>query len=549
MRAFDFLIMPPQFSIFKKETNKTQFGGVLFLIYLIVMFFISLAYILDYAVNDKYEIEFSLVNSFFSKKNPIDISNGRFDSGVNPEINFIFYVGINYALNEYGIPYQNISIEEIEKNLFLENNGNFYKGKFCNNFDCMTGLGDRSFFIFNITKKIFEFDKSNSVNVIYKCNDDKCSNFLYYTFLDVTITTENKEIIHNASNPIKKTECIPLKSDAANETICNYYINADFHDNETLNLKFKLTSILYKEKKGLSRLFDYITGKEKKYTAAFFEEETKNVVYHPCSFYYEKDKNLNKENDNVKNYYYKEEEEGISYKNKYYTLTTVFTTPMDKYEKYLRSEIGFLSVLANIGALFSTLKVVFTVVYHFYSKKFDNYEIVEKILKKELQKGNVNKNLIQLSNTNKKIDFKMELNEINPKEKESNIDNIKMPLINDNTRKEKEMDVKEVINSEEKISEGQNEEKDLINEEVRILPKISFFGFYLNYIYFKICKRRRNQEILNLCEKIIFKYISIDSVLYNLMRLENLFKDYKWNNPELNNLKNNEIIKELLDIL
>ena len=99
---------------------------------------------------------------------------------------------------------------------------------------------------------------------------------------------------------------------------------------------------------------------------------------------------------------------------------------------------------------------------------------------------------------------------------------------------EKENDVNEVINSEEKISEEQNEEKDLINEEVRILPKISFFGFYLNYIYFKICKRRKNQEILNLCEKIIFKYISIDSVLYNLMRLENLFKDYKWNNPEFN---------------
>ena len=87
----------------------------------------------------------------------------------------------------------------------------------------MAGPGDRSFFIFNITKKIFESEKSNSVNVIYKCNDDKCSNFLYYTFLDVTITTENKEIIHNASNPIKKTECTPLKSDAANETICKSY--------------------------------------------------------------------------------------------------------------------------------------------------------------------------------------------------------------------------------------------------------------------------------------------------------------------------------------
>ena len=99
MYAIDFFNMPPQYSIFQKETNKTQFGGVLFLIYLIVMFFISLAYILDYAVNDKYEIEFSIVNSFFSKINPEDIEFGKFDSGVNPELNFIFYIGINYELD------------------------------------------------------------------------------------------------------------------------------------------------------------------------------------------------------------------------------------------------------------------------------------------------------------------------------------------------------------------------------------------------------------------------------------------------------------------
>jgi hypothetical protein len=68
MNAIDFFNLPPQYSIFQKETNKTQFGGVLFLIYLIVMLFISLAYILDYAVNEKYEIEYSIVNSFFSKK-------------------------------------------------------------------------------------------------------------------------------------------------------------------------------------------------------------------------------------------------------------------------------------------------------------------------------------------------------------------------------------------------------------------------------------------------------------------------------------------------
>jgi len=40
---------------------------------------------------------------------------------------------------------------------------------------------------------------------------------------------------------------------------------------------------------------------------------------------------------------------------------------MDEYDKYIRSEIGFLTVLANIGALFSTFKIVFAVFYQFYS--------------------------------------------------------------------------------------------------------------------------------------------------------------------------------------
>ena len=523
------------------------------------MFFISLAYILDYAVNDKFEIEFSVVNSFFSKINPDVIEQGKFDSGVNPEINFIFYVGINYVLDPFGIPYQNISLEEIEKNLFLEIQGKFYKGKFCSNLDCMTGPGDKSFFIFNITKKIVEFGQSNLVQVIYKCNDDDCSNFLYNTFMGVTITTENYEIIHNASNPIKKTECTPLLSDGTNETYCNYIISEYFQDNKTLNLDFKLTSILYEEKKGISRLFDYISGKEKKYTTAFFEEETKRTEYYDKEFYYLRDKYLSEVN-NIKNYYYEEEEGEYEYeynenedpdfyKEKYYLISNIETKPMDKYEKYSRSEIGFLSVLANIGALFSTLQVVFAVVYKFYSKKFDNYEVVEKILKTELQKSKMNKNLIKLSDKNKDIDLQMELSELNPKEKESNMDTMTMPLIKDSTGKEKEIDAKEVNNSEEKISEEQKEEKALIKEEDRILPKISFFEFYFNHIYFKICKRRKNQEIMNICDKIIFKYISIDYVLYNLIRLENLFKDYKWNNPQLNSLKNNEIIKELLDIL
>ena len=78
--------------------------------------------------------------------------------------------------------------------------------------------------------------------------------------MEILIKTENFEIIHNASEPIKKSECFP---DASNETSCNYFIRDNFHDNEILYLTFKLSSILFEEKKGISRLFDYITSQEK----------------------------------------------------------------------------------------------------------------------------------------------------------------------------------------------------------------------------------------------------------------------------------------------
>ena len=363
--------------------------------------------------------------------------------------------------------------------------------------------------------------------------------------MEILIKTENFEIIHNASEPIKKSECFP---DASNETSCNYFIRDNFHDNETLYLTFKLSSILYEEKKGISRLFDYISGQEKKYRASQIEEDTKSIEYVSYPYYYENDLNF----DNNEDEYENEEEEPCYDGKLYHYLANVETRPMDEYDKYIRSEIGFLTVLANIGALFSTFKVVIAVFYQFYSKRYDNYEIIEKILRTELRKDKINKNIIKINDKN--INTQMELSDFNQQEKENIKDNMTMPLIKSISDKENESDFKEVINSEEeKISEdkidSKDEENPVVNEEERILPKLSFFEFYFNYIYFKICKRRKNQEIINICDKIIFKYISIDNVLYNLIRLENLFKDYKWNNPRLNSLKNNEIIKELLEIL
>jgi len=60
LNFLDFISTSPNFFIFQNETNKTNFGGVLFLIYIIIMFFISLGYILDYCINPKYLIETSV---------------------------------------------------------------------------------------------------------------------------------------------------------------------------------------------------------------------------------------------------------------------------------------------------------------------------------------------------------------------------------------------------------------------------------------------------------------------------------------------------------
>ena len=127
MNAIDFFKLPPQYSIFLKVKNKTQFGGVLFLIYLIIMFFISLAYILDYALNEKFEIEYYMVNTFYSKKSVAEIQLGNIDSNINPETDFKIYIGINYELNPYETPDQNVILKEIEENLLMEFDKKFYK--------------------------------------------------------------------------------------------------------------------------------------------------------------------------------------------------------------------------------------------------------------------------------------------------------------------------------------------------------------------------------------------------------------------------------------
>ena len=85
MNCLDFLSESPKLFIFQKEANKTNLGGVLFLLYIIIMILISLFYIVKYINNDKYIFEGLSINNATDINSYAAINN---DIELNP---FLIY--------------------------------------------------------------------------------------------------------------------------------------------------------------------------------------------------------------------------------------------------------------------------------------------------------------------------------------------------------------------------------------------------------------------------------------------------------------------------
>ena len=81
------------------------------------------------------------------------------------------------------------------------------------------------------------------------------------------------------------------------------------------------------------------------------------------------------------------------------------------------------------------------------------------------------------------------------------------------------------------LIEDKNEEKE--NEHIYKtpsknidLPHISFFDFLFNKFYFK-CFGQKNQIMINSCNNIVAKYLTVEKLIYNQIKLEYLWKVYK----------------------
>ena len=185
----------------------------------------------------------------------------------------------------------------------------------------------------------------------------------------------------------------------------------------------------------------------------------------------------------------------------------------DNYIEYRRKKISVVfNVIASICSiattLFNGLRLGFSTLY---SGNFDNYKIIDRIL--------ATRDISMEKTTKKSEDNKSSLlTEL----KEIDIDN---------------------ENENEKIDKFIEDKKVEENKE-SILPKYHFFDFIFN-LFSCCCKNNKTQKCISTCNEIREKYYSIENILYNQLMMENLLKDYKWNNPDLKFIQNIQIIDRL----
>ena len=88
MRRLDFISGSPQLNIFKEFTNRTNLGGALYLIYIVVLILLAIIYLFDYFSNDKYQFNYTLVETNFKDQKLME--DERMNSMLNTNLEFYF---------------------------------------------------------------------------------------------------------------------------------------------------------------------------------------------------------------------------------------------------------------------------------------------------------------------------------------------------------------------------------------------------------------------------------------------------------------------------
>ena len=469
MKKFDLLSQPPKTFIFERISNKTHLGGVLTIVYFLIMIFISIYYIYNYIIGDKYEYFYSYrelpeeqkkkVFSYFEKNPPIQIkldAMNELEYNITSNLKFIFYQKNSEEKIIFRDVWTEIRVEDyaIIDLYYLKNE-------------------KKNFTVKNI--KEIEFSDDFVVNLTYKT-----------FYLDH----------QNPKNPFKKI-------------FLNKYLRFNFEKNFVLDINWEYTR--YKERNDIFKIFSNYLRRPIQFLDGRFiigelKEEKNEGIY---------------------------DEVIIEGKAHQYLGSIVIVNSKDTIHEYLRQKKEWLNVLASISALGSTFYSFFVrIFYLIYSKKYDHYKIFKNIL---------------LLDANIKRTKQVYINEA------SNLQ-LNNFCLDKKGVEDKALDVQISTNKRENISSNNNDkgsecstnDKEDESENISLnLPKLPFVDFMINNLYVdKFCNSNKH-KLISLSSKIIYRYFSIERILYYLIKLENLLNDYKWNNSKLKNIQNNRTIIEL----
>jgi len=463
LHRLDFFSNSPKNFIFQNTSNKTNLGGVLTLIYIILFIGIIAYYIIDYKLKEDYSVEYSYYEEVLNDK---EISKRYNDEKYNQYLDFIF------------LPIWKKDDEpHFEGKIILINSTN------------------------NQTIPIATtiYSRISDITIILAIDEDDYDDvFKEYKYYFDTYYHGYVLDHKNESTPLHK--------------INDKYI----HNQISINLKdpiiwdFNWKIIKYRPDKGFKNLWKKFKDGEDEESLTIYGI-TRNSINSLFS------RNLI---SNDSEYIYPVN--GTNYRILGQFLYSIDFSKSDEYRRTKKDPFDSVSNACSlILALYNFFSFLFV---SFYSNNFDNYKITEKILfntKTIKFKNKSRSNSIELRQYYKKDDSLLSHNS------EDNI-----MIINDEKTEKYE---------KERIS--QDNEEDYIK-----LPKLKFYEYIFNNVYSKCCKMN-NQKIISKCNEIISKYYSIEHILYNQLKLENLFKDYKWNDPALNNFENNELIIDLKNLI
>ena len=475
VRNLDFLSSPPQMYILQQKTNKTLFGGILFIIYIIIMLIISFFYILNFALNDKYNIKYSLYKSFENKEEEEYNKN----EDLNPLLNF----SIDLKKMQFG---NKRGGKITEANIFFaitDEKFNFYDK---NSIISRTTSNFTVFLVYIcFTDCNLEYDKSNYKDLVY---------YLNISYSGYKINHQNKNL--------------PLER---NNDKYTFYKEFYFNFDETTIYDVNWNVIKYKEERGMLHLFDNLLDKKYEFTAIDIDS-IEQIRF--------------KDGLEIEN------EEDPSIKIKFLGAVNM-NNNHNQYGEYIRSKKSILDVLADIGALFSTLFSVFSFIFNFYSKNFDNYKIIKELSSNHEIFRATNPKIRRVFNSSS---IKFEDIPLSKSNSEfSNDDNTIFNTCKTTPNNSKRISLKEEINFEQNYNNNKS-------------SGIKFIYFMLeNICWNKRIKKEYN--IIAICNNILSKYTSVETILYNQIIFENLLRDYIWNDDNLNKIGNNYLMKVLKTLI